>query len=69
MFSGVRERVRWDKWVNVERKFYFAYFQGDQMLGFVVVGKDHFPFLYLKLWFACDAKETLIQFDLWLLWL
>ena len=49
--------MRWDKWVNVERKFFFAYFQGDQMLGFVVVGKDHFPFLYLKLGFACDAKE------------
>ena len=46
--------------INMERKFYFAYFQGDQMLGFNVVGKDHlvgkdhFPFLYLKLGFACD---------------
>ena len=28
------------------------------MLGFVVVGKDHFPFLFLKLGFACDNKET-----------
>ena len=40
----------------MERKFYFAYFEGDQMLGFVVVGKD--PLLYLKLGFACDTKET-----------
>ena len=48
----------------MERKFYFAHFQGDQMLGFVVVGKDHFSFLYLKLRLACDTKEALIQFDL-----
>ena len=41
--------------INRERKIYFAYFQGDQMLGFNVVGKDHFPFLYLKLGFACDT--------------
>ena len=34
------------------------------MLGFVVVSKDHFPFLYLKLGLACDTKETVIQFDL-----
>ena len=34
------------------------------MLGFAVVGKDHFPFLCLKLEFACSTKETVIQFDL-----
>ena len=28
------------------------------MLSFVVVGKDHFPVLFLKLGFACDNKET-----------
>ena len=33
------------------------------MFGFVVVGKDHFSFLYLKLEFACVTKEFLIQFD------
>ena len=42
----------------MERKFYFAYFQGDQMLGFVVDSKNHFPFLYLQLGFAYDTKET-----------
>ena len=37
------------------------------MLDFAVVGMDHFLFLYfyLKKGFACDVKETVIQFDLW----
>ena len=53
--------------INMERKLYFPCFQGDLMLGFVVVGKDLFPVLYLKvkLGFACDTKETVTQFDLW----
>ena len=48
----------------MERKFCLAYFQGDQTLGFARIGKNHFDFLYLKLGFACDTKETVIQFNL-----
>ena len=48
----------------MERKFCLAYFQGDQTFGFVGIGKEHFGFLYLKLGFACDTKETVIQFNL-----
>ena len=53
--------------IKMAKKLYFPYFQGDLMLGFVVVGKDLFPVLYLKvkLGFACDTKETVTQFDLW----
>ena len=38
------------------------------MLGLVVIGKNHFPLLCLKLGFSCEKKETLIQINR-LLWL
>ena len=38
------------------------------MLGLVVIGKNHFPLLCLKLGFFCEKKETLIQINR-LLWL
>ena len=40
----------------MERRFFFVYFQGDQMMGFVVVDKDNFPLLG----FAYDTKKTVI---------
>ena len=51
----------------MERKFYFAYFQGIHLLGFVVVGMGYFHFLcfYLKKGFVCNMKETVIRFGLW----
>ena len=42
--------------INMERKIYFS---------LVLVVKGCFPFLYLKLGFACDTKETVIRFDSW----